>query len=284
MDTTRPEIRFGDLSLVEFFDCHWRRKPLHVPGGARALVVQTFDTPKFEKLQKTLSAQNSDGMRSNEDGVVFIEAIDRADPTLRHTAAKCADLFGLPAAWFDSVRTYHASEGIGSHFDHSDNFVLQQEGTKTWRLSPPEHLLRADRARRMLGDPQVGGAEIHSASAVEIVLNPGDLLYVPLFWVHEGISDGPSLSLSLVCPAIAFRSAFMQGLEWELKRQGLGWEPAPAFPALASETPSHRQIELLARASKHLLTRACENLDWEAMASIQARALRRPKGQGVNDT
>lgn len=271
---TQP--RFGDLSFERFMSAHWRRSPLHVRGGARALIRQTFNADQFERLRATLAAEGATGVRSCDESVVFIEAIDRAEPSMRDTARNLATLFGLPSAWFDAVRT-HTVSGIGSHFDHSDNFVLQQEGRKIWRLSPPDCLPEGARARRMLGDKSVGAAPIDSDSVSEFVLEPGDLLYMPLFWIHEGVSDGPSLSLSLVCPAVAFRTVFLRSLEAEMARRGLGWNPAPACPALAGEALAHRQVELLARASAHLLKRLSDDETCRTMADDQARYLQSPR-------
>lgn len=265
--------RLGDLSFEYFMSTHWRRAPLYVRGGACSLVPLTFDADWFGRLRATLAAEGATGEQSCDDSVVFIEAIDRADPSLRDVARNLAPLFGLPAAWFDAVQTRTVS-GIGSHFDHSDNFVLQQEGRKTWRLSPPDRLPEGARARRMLGDKSVGAAPIDPDSAIEFVLEPGDLLYLPLFWIHEGVSDGPSLSLSLVCPAVAMRTVFLRSLEAEMARRGLGWNPAPACPVHAGETLARRQAEILARASAHLLKRLSDDEVCRNMADDQARYLR----------
>lgn len=267
--------RFGDLSFERFMSAHWRRAPLHVRGGARELIQQTFDADRFEHLRAKLAAEGAIGVRSRDESVVFIEAIDRAEPAMCDAARSLAALFGLPAAWFDAVRT-HTVSGIGSHFDHSDNFVLQQEGRKIWRLSPPDSLPEGARARRMLGDETVGAAPIDPKSAIEFVLEPGDLLYLPLFWIHEGVSDGPSLSLSLVCPAVALRTVLLHSLEAEMARRGLGWTPIPACPAHADETQSRRQVELLTRASAHLLKRLSDDEACRNMAGDQLRYLQAP--------
>ncbi len=270
---TQP--RLGHLSFERFMSTHWRQAPLYLRGGASSLVPQTFDAARFERLRATLSAEGETGERSRNESVVFIEAIDRAEPALRDSARNLAILFGLPAAWFDAVRT-HTVSGIGSHFDHSDNFVLQQEGRKTWRLSPPDSLPEGARARRMLGDKSVGAAPIDPDSAIEFVLEPGDLLYLPLFWIHEGVSDGPSLSLSLVCPAVSLRTVFLRSLAAEMARRGLGWNPVPACPVHAGETQARRQAETLARASAHLLNRLSDDEACRNMANDQARYLRPP--------
>lgn len=277
MSNSDTQLRFGDLSFEEFMSVHWRRAPLHVPGGARELIQQTFDADRFERLRATLAAEGATGVRSRDESVVFVEAIDRAEPAMSDAARNLAAVFGLPTAWFDAVRTYTVS-GIGSHFDHSDNFVLQQEGRKVWRLSPPDSLPEGARAKRMLGDEMVGAAPIDPNAAAEFVLEPGDLLYLPLFWIHEGVSDGPSLSISLVCPAVAMRTVFLRSLEAEMSRHGLGWVPAPTCPVHAGETQASRQSELLTLANAHLLKRLSNEEACKNMASDQARYLQ-PRSQ-----
>jgi 50S ribosomal protein L16 3-hydroxylase len=268
--------RFGDLSFEQFMSTHWRRAPLYVRGGASALVSQNFDTDWFGRMRATLDEEAAVWGESCGDSVVFIEAINRAEQSLNAAAQNFANLFGVPSAWFDSVLT-HTVSGIGSHFDHSDNFVLQQEGQKTWRLSPPESLPEGSIARRMLGDKSVGAAPIDQGSVIEYVLEPGDLLYMPLFWIHEGVSDGPSLSVSLVCPAVSLRTVFFRSLRAEIERRGLGWNPVPACPIHGGETSSRQFAEILARASAHLLKRLSDDDACRNMATDQVRYLRPAK-------
>lgn len=71
------------------------------------------------------------------------------------------------------------SQGFGAHYDCHDVLVLQLHGRKRWRLYRAPHPLplRDETFSRVA--PEVGEV------GEEVVLEPGDLLYVPRGWVHE---------------------------------------------------------------------------------------------------
>ena len=87
------------------------------------------------------------------------------------------------------------AQGFSPHWDDIDAFVLQVEGAKRWRLyapTDPRHVLprhsSRDFARAELGE-----------CVLDVVLRPGDLLYMPRGTVHEAQSlpDAHSLHLTL---------------------------------------------------------------------------------------
>ena len=66
-------------------------------------------------------------------------------------------------------------QGFAPHFDDIDAFVLQVEGRKRWRLHPP-----ADSAGALprFSSADFGAADV-AAPFLDVVLQPGDLLYMP---------------------------------------------------------------------------------------------------------
>lgn len=90
------------------------------------------------------------------------------------------------------------------HCDYDDNIFAQIWGTKRIILSPPHHdeFLYPKEANAILFgspfDPEAPDFEkfplAHQASMVEVVVNPGDLLYVPAGWFHQVRSLTFSLS------------------------------------------------------------------------------------------
>ena len=73
------------------------------------------------------------------------------------------------------------SQGFSPHFDDIDAFVLQLEGKKLWKVYPPRS------EREMLprfSSPNFEQGEI-GEPALEAVLEPGDLLYMPRGTVHQ---------------------------------------------------------------------------------------------------
>jgi hypothetical protein len=86
--------------------------------------------------------------------------------------------------------TPRRARGLPAHYDSHDVFVMQVEGEKHWRLYRP--VFELPLAGRPV-DPALLGAPER-----EVVLRPGDLLYLPRGWIHEVFtSESVSLHVSI---------------------------------------------------------------------------------------
>jgi lysine-specific demethylase/histidyl-hydroxylase NO66 len=87
------------------------------------------------------------------------------------------------------------SQGFSTHYDTHDVFVLQVDGTKRWRLHEP---VLADPLEKQAwgGRADEVGASAEGEPAMDIVLAPGDALYLPRGWLHSAEAQG-SRSLHL---------------------------------------------------------------------------------------
>ncbi len=186
----------GGIERAEFFARYWRRRPLLVRGGARGLVEPPVEPDELIAGAAAAEAAAPDRVRRDGDQL-FLQQIDRFLPRLGGLVRSAAEAFELPDVWLDAT-VLGAGGSIGCHYDDSDNFVLQQQGVKVWRLCPPERVPLDERRRRMRKDPTVGSFYMPE-DALEYRLEPGDLLYIPLLWPHWGESIGPSVSVSIVC-------------------------------------------------------------------------------------
>lgn len=190
----------GDLTLAEFRRLHWRRRPLHVRDGAERFLGSRFDRTRFERLVDAIAGEGGEEIVSDPGGeVTFAQRLDRASPPLAERATAIGSALDCSSAWIDGVLAAD-DRSIGCHYDHSDNFVVQQEGVKLWSLHDPSIVPADELARRLRNAPGLGAMYLPD-DHLEFVLEPGDVLYIPLFWVHRGVSRGPSLSLSVVCNA-----------------------------------------------------------------------------------
>lgn len=87
------------------------------------------------------------------------------------------------------------SQGFAPHFDDIDAFILQVEGAKLWRLyapTDPRNVLPR-RSSRDFNPRELG------QMTMEVVLQPGDTLYLPRGCVHEAESmpDAHSMHVTL---------------------------------------------------------------------------------------
>lgn len=90
-----------------------------------------------------------------------------------------------------------SSQGFATHYDTHDVFVLQVEGAKRWIIHPP---VLPDPLERQ---PWGGRADEVAATAdgepaLDVVLRPGDALYLPRGWLHSARTEaGRSLHLTI---------------------------------------------------------------------------------------
>ena len=91
-----------------------------------------------------------------------------------------------------------------AHFDVADNVFVQLEGTKEFLIWPPKAAgdlqifpdahPRARKSQRRIHHPSNGSI---TPEAVSVVLEPGDVLTLPAFWLHHVVSVTPCVSLNV---------------------------------------------------------------------------------------
>jgi 50S ribosomal protein L16 3-hydroxylase len=93
--------------------------------------------------------------------------------------------------------------GVGPHFDSYDVFLLQAHGQRKWRIGKQKDL------------SLVEGVDLKILAnfdpSHEYVLNPGDMLYLPPRYTHDGIAIGECMTYS-----IGFRAPAQNDLAREL--------------------------------------------------------------------
>ncbi|WFB10578.1 cupin domain-containing protein [Streptomyces sp. LX-29] len=97
-------------------------------------------------------------------------------------AAFCADLsedVGCPVAANAFLTPPHA-QGAPVHYDMASVFIRQLAGSKTWRLHEPPKQWPIRRSKP--------GDKPETPLSQEVTLHPGDCLYLPRGYYHEGIT------------------------------------------------------------------------------------------------
>jgi 50S ribosomal protein L16 3-hydroxylase len=111
----------------------------------------------------------------------------------------------VPEARLDDLMISFATDqgGVGPHFDSYDVFLLQAHGRRRWRIGRQKDLsLQPDVPLKVLSNFE---------PEEEFVLEPGDMLYLPPKWAHDGIAEGECMTYS-----IGFRSPARDELAREL--------------------------------------------------------------------
>lgn len=110
----------------------------------------------------------------------------------------------IPYTRLDDLMVSYAPDGggVGPHFDSYDVFLLQGSGKRLWQISKQkDQSLLPDLPLRILK---------HFKPEQEWVLEPGDMLYLPPNYAHNGIAVGDSMTYS-----IGFRAPSHQELTRE---------------------------------------------------------------------
>ncbi|WP_404300160.1 JmjC domain-containing protein [Alicycliphilus denitrificans] len=211
MDVQQPLALLGGLSPAQFMRRHWHKKPL--------LVRQAI--PGFKPLlsrAELLDLAGRDGVESRFIQDKAGQWVLRHGPLARRSLPSLAtprwtalvqgvDLHNeavhallqqfrfVPEARLDDLMISYATDGggVGPHFDNYDVFLLQAHGRRRWRIGrQKDKTLRPDLPLKILAafEPEE-----------EHVLEPGDMLYLPPGWAHDGIAEGECMTYS-----IGFRS------------------------------------------------------------------------------
>ncbi|MDO5711602.1 MAG: cupin domain-containing protein, partial [Micrococcales bacterium] len=107
------------------------------------------------------------------------------EPLLGFSQQLAADL-GHPVQ-VNAYITPPQSQGFGSHYDVHDVFVLQVEGEKRWNIHAPVFPLPL---RTQPGDDAAITRAASQEPLLDVVLRPGDCLYLPRGYLHSATALG----------------------------------------------------------------------------------------------
>ena len=272
MDVNTPLALLGGLSAQAFMRRHWQKKPLLVRAAWPATKAPLTRAALF-KLAASEDVESRLVVREGRGWVVRHGPLPRrALPPLAQrgwtllvqglelhlpAARQLLDAFRfVPEARLDDLMVSWASEdgGVGAHVDSYDVFLVQVAGRRRWRVGPA-----ADRSFK----PGLPLKILrHFEPTDDWVLDPGDLLYLPPGWGHDGTAVGGDCMTA----SVGFRAPGEAGLAGELAQRlaELAGEAADEGPQrlyrdptqAATESPGAIPVELTAFA-RRAIERLC---------------------------
>ncbi|MFM9937823.1 MAG: JmjC domain-containing protein, partial [Novosphingobium sp.] len=114
---------------------------------------------------------------------LLVQAVDHHVPEV----AALIEPFRFVPDWrIDDVMVSYATDGggVGAHFDQYDVFLVQGLGQRRWRVGP-----RCDAGTPLLPHDDLRLIADFEATC-EWLLEPGDILYVPPGFAHDGVAVG----------------------------------------------------------------------------------------------
>lgn len=200
-------ISWGGITPRRFLQEYWQKKPLLVrsalPGfngllskeelialachedAESRLVTRT--SSKWRVKYGPLSA--ADFIRlPKKQWTVLVQGVNHFLPSARDLLTKFRF---IPHARLDDLMVSYAPQGggVGPHFDSYDVFLLQGMGSRRWQISAQQDEQWIENAPlRILK---------HFCAEQEWVLQPGDMLYLPPHYAHNGVAEGDCMTYSI---------------------------------------------------------------------------------------
>ncbi len=207
MDIHAPLPLLGGISPDRFMRQYWQRKPLLVRnavqdlGGApdRSRLIRWAADEQVEsrlvrrtdrgwQLRQGPFGPRALPPRSHPQWTLLVQGVDLQDDAAH---ALLQQFRFVPDARLDDLMVSYATDGggVGSHFDSYDVFLLQTHGQRRWRIGRQRDLtLQPDVPLKILADFQ---------PEAEYVLSPGDMLYLPPRYAHDGVAIGECITCSI---------------------------------------------------------------------------------------
>ncbi len=195
--------RFRDFDAEQFLRDSWQKQPRLIrnpwqqwanpldPDELAGLACEPEiearlvrnDGPDSWKLEHGPILPRRFGELGDCPWTLLVQAVDHHVPAV----AELLEPFRFIPNWrIDDVMVSYAVDGggVGAHFDQYDVFLVQGLGRRRWRIGR-----RCDDTAPLL--PHDGLRLLADFEPVEEwVLEPGDILYVPPGFAHEGVAVG----------------------------------------------------------------------------------------------
>lgn len=252
----------GGLAPRDFLARHWQKRPLLVRGALPAfngLVAprELFALASRDDVESRLIVR-SRGRWSLRHGpfarrelttlparnwTLLVQGLNLVVPAADRLLRRFAF---VPYARLDDVMVSYAAPGggVGPHFDSYDVFLVQGSGRRRWRVSAQSDRSLDPRA------PLKVLARFRPQS--EWILEPGDMLYLPPGYAHDGVALDACTTYSVGFRAPAARelaAEFFGSLADRVPIEGRYEDPdlrVPLHPAAIGEAMIDRVEAMLA--------------------------------------
>ena len=199
-------LHLADFSLEHFMEHYWQQKPVVIRQGfanfkdlispndlaglaCEAEVESRMVYKKDGEWQAELGPFESYKRFGKTGWTLVVQAVNHWSPEV----AELVKPFAFIPKWrLDDVMISYATPGggVGPHIDLYDVFICQGSGKRHWRVgNKGEHRQFAAHAALLHVDP--------FEPIIDTELLPGDILYIPPGFPHEGVALEESMSFSV---------------------------------------------------------------------------------------
>ncbi len=201
----------GNISAETFLSEYWQKKPLLIRNAfpdfeppvdaddiaglsleedvESRILIGDNSQDNWEVLHGPFSEDTFTKLPS-ENWTLLVQAVDQWLPEF----ADLLQNFNFIPSWrLDDIMVSFAPKGgsVGPHYDQYDVFLIQAMGQRKWQVGPKckEHSETLPNVPvKILKEMQVDN---------EWVLNPGDMLYLPPAFAHNGVAQNDCMTFSI---------------------------------------------------------------------------------------
>jgi 50S ribosomal protein L16 3-hydroxylase len=199
-------LHLADFSLEHFMQHYWQQKPVVIRQGFAHFtdLISPNDLAGLaceEEVESRLVFKKDDQWQAEvgpfesyqrfgkEGWTLVVQAVNHWSPEV----AELVKPFAFIPKWrLDDVMISYATPGggVGPHIDLYDVFICQGSGRRHWRVGDlGEHKQFAAHAALLHTEP--------FEAIIDVELAPGDILYIPPGFPHEGVALEESMSFSV---------------------------------------------------------------------------------------
>lgn len=214
----------GDISPEQFLKEYWQKRPLLIRGAFSSVQVSgedaliTAEELAGYSLEDDIESRliKCDGQNwqlehgpieegrfaelGDENWTLLVQSLDYFHPPLCELIKACSF---IPRWRLDDVMVSYATNhgGVGPHLDKYDVFLIQGDGQRRWRVGHKNQPTKAASPHPQIA--QIGPFDVD----MDVIVNPGDMLYIPPNTPHWGESIGNS-----ICYSVGFRAPNIGGI------------------------------------------------------------------------
>ncbi|WP_272533627.1 ribosomal protein uL16 3-hydroxylase [Providencia sp. PROV212] len=195
-----------NLDWQSFLDSHWQKRPLLIKQGFTRFIDPISPDElaglamEDEVDSRLVSHQNglwqvahgpfeSYDHLGEENWSILVQAVDH----WHYPSAQLMKPFRVLSDWRmdDLMISYSVpGGGVGPHLDQYDVFIIQGEGRRHWRVG--------EKIPMKQHSPHPDLLQVQPFDAIiDEEMEPGDILYIPPGFPHEGYAIEPSLNFSV---------------------------------------------------------------------------------------
>lgn len=195
-----------NLDWQSFLDSHWQKRPLLIKNGFSDFIDplspdELAGLAMEEEVDSRLVSNKAGNWQvshgpferydhlGEENWSILVQAVDH----WHHPSAALMKPFRVLSDWrMDDLMVSYSvpGGGVGPHLDQYDVFIIQGVGRRQWRVGEKVPM------KQHCPHPDLLQVQPFDA-IIDEEMEPGDILYIPPGFPHEGYAIEPSLNYSV---------------------------------------------------------------------------------------